>query len=142
MSTIRQSIITQLLSELGNISTANGYSFDVGNNIFDFRSSLLGGDEYPAIIIRDPVDDISEDDDREHNLQIDVIVAAKGGTSVADVREMIADVCAAFSNITSQTYVTDARYTGSEIMTDQEQNKFGAANIKFAVIYHTDLWEI
>ena len=144
MSTVRQSIMDLLDTYFKAISIANGYSLDISGNVFEWQDHDLAEADVPAIIFKD-VGDISDDDDeRVHNLEIEVAVVAKGSTSPGTMREMMKDVLTAFSQIEDQATaaIIGAGYTGSVSEIDRDNKRWAESVMRFIVQYQTDYWEI
>ena len=144
MSTVRQSIIDLLDTYFKAITTDNGYSLDIDDNVFEWQDHDLAESEVPAIIFRDTGDVSDDEDERLHNLEIEVAVVAKGSTSPATMRELMKDVLTAFSQIEAQSTVKiiGAGYTGSVSEIDRDNKRWAESVMRFIVQYQTDYWEI
>ncbi len=135
----RQDIVTVLLGYMNNISIANGYSFDINSNVFEWRTGGLNDTEKPGLVLRDSFSDTVEGDS-EHSLNIEIAIYAEGGTSPATIRAMMQDVLTAFQQIESS--VEGAQFVSTEMEVDHQNKKEASAWLNFNVNYYTNRWEI
>lgn len=92
---IRQRIVSAIITRLQDISIANGYKTDIGTNVEDWRVDWQQ-DELPAISVCDMV----AENNFEHSatqqtirqLPIQIRIFTASSTPAADLRKMIADV--------------------------------------------------
>jgi hypothetical protein len=141
MSTFEQNIMTQIISDLGNISIANGYSFDVGSNVFEWRDSPLVDDsELPGIIVRDPLNAVSDEDDHEHSLTLEVIIVDAGDGSPASVRQKIQDVIIAVALIETDdnVEVERAEFVSAEKEVEKGTKRLTGARLTFNLVYYAN----
>lgn len=107
--TIRQQIVTKVITQLKRIKTSNTYSIygntanyltNAGDNVNEWRDAPFGPDELPALIVRDLSEPVIESpsprsDRIVRQLHIQVEAVAIGDNPSADIRKMLADVEAA-----------------------------------------------
>lgn len=146
MATKRQQIIDIYDAKFKAITIANGYSSDLGNNVFEFREAPIADEELPALSYGDTSDDIGDEEVGNHNLDIDVEISAAGSSSPAAMREMIQDALKAFKTTKDDSVlkalIVGAAYLGSDMFIEHEKKKYMKARIKFGILYQTDDWEI
>jgi hypothetical protein len=136
MST-EQSIVTQALSNLGDISIANGYSFDVSGNVFEWQDSPLDDDsQCPGIIFRDVGDDTAEDDDQLHVLNCEILVVDVGDNSPTSIRAKKQDVLTAMALLEQENYVERVEYHGSEKEVERMQKRMAVVTMRFGIAYY------
>lgn len=137
----RQFIIDSIAEQLRLISATNGFYSEAGKNVFEWLEKPLDKDEYPAIIVRDVTDDVSDGQILEHSLKIEVDVAVSNkSTSLWDMREVTSDVLKAFGNL-ENTINYKCRYLGSDFLVEQKDTIYGGVRITFSVSYETPRWE-
>jgi hypothetical protein len=139
---IRQDIVDQIDTNLKAISTANGYSFDINGNVFEWLATPMDENNLPAIIFRDTVDSIDPEDEQEHNLEFEVVLVDKGNASTASVRNKMQDILTAFHLIRNEDDVAGVTHLDNEMEVDHIKKRFAAAFMRFSVNYYADLWEI
>jgi hypothetical protein len=133
--------MAKILSNMLTISIAHGFSFNIGNNVFEWRDTPLADSEFPAIIIRDPTEGMIDEDENLHQLDLEVIlIPAPGDDSPESLRNKKQDVLNAFKLIENETYVSGAQYIGCENAVDHEKKKFASSLMRFQVIYPTERW--
>ena len=137
----RQFIIDSIAEQLKLISAANGFYSEAGKNVFEWLEKPLDKDEYPAIIVRDVTDDVSDGQILEHSLKIEVDIAVSNkGTSLWDMREVTSDVLKAFGEL-ENTINYKCRYLGSDFLVEQKDTIYGGVRLTFSVSYETPRWE-
>lgn len=141
MST-RQDIVDQIDTNLKAISIANGYSFDINGNVFEWLVTPINESNLPAIIFRDTIDTIDPDDEGEHHLQVEVVLVDRGNASVSSVRNKMQDILTAFRLIGDEDFVIGANLIEAELEVDHIKKRYGAAYMLFNIDYETDLWVI
>jgi hypothetical protein len=158
MATLRQDIMDAVVTRMqGILTTASpAYHTNLGSNVITGRPRLVGPDgsigsaiveasELPCILIRDPMDEISNATLRgkqEHRLSVEIEIRCEGGTDTdEDLRIAIADIYAAIG--------TDTRWSGLAMNTApvsdestvlQGDKIIGAALIRINISFITSAW--
>ena len=138
--TVRQKIVTKIRTLLLGIKISDGYSFNIGNNVFDYYAVSLDDDtEIPCCNIED------EEDERNGQetilrIYIDVIVKKQSGKTASEVlREAMQDVLTAMSNFQpgdDYVKIADNEYLGSTKVKDHQIKEY----ILFLYIVSFDLY--
>ena len=137
----RSELIQDVKDKLEEISTANGYSFDIGSYVYDWLASPLPVDVSTAIIIHDFSETVTGNNSTNHELKLQIVLVTRSSTdSMDDVRTKMQDVMNALAELRSQTLVWT--YDGSEIEVEFVKHKIAFAYIDFTVEYVTDPWVI
>ena len=139
---IRQDIVTQLDTNFNLISTDNGYSFNTDGHVYEWREIPFKKDdsELPAILFRDVFDSVSDQDEQEHELTIEVGLFAVGETSPATIRAMIADILTNFKLIIQHNSVAGASYINSEMDIEHINKRYAGSVMTFSITYYTEIW--
>jgi len=139
--TIRQQLIGAIDTKLKTILTANGYYSNLGQNVDEWNLSPLdtAGGETFRLTYRD------EDEGRadvtvgnqDMTLSITVLILASGSTSLADVREMLADVVAAMhADPTWSGLANDTNMDGTaKLVKAEAADTAGGVELKFGIEY-------
>lgn len=143
MATIEQTIVTQALANLNDISIANGYSFNVSGNVFEWKASLFEEvDDLPAINLEDYGDKIADNDDQLHGLKLYVQIADVGDNSPASIRQKKQDVLTALSLLANENYVASVEYNGSEKESQKFARRMTQVSMFFTIWYYAPDYEI
>lgn len=145
MSTVNQNIIAKLLINFGNISIANGYSFDINGHVYEWRETPPVDAELPLINIKDPAHRFVDSDENPNENELDIeidFIAAPGDDSPADVRDKKQDIMNAFKLIENESYITGAQYIDSELLVDHDKRKYAGSTMRFKIWYATDRWSL
>jgi len=142
MSTTRQSIVDLIDTNFKTITVVNGFSSNLGNNVFQFRDPPLADEELPALSYGDVSDIIGEEDEGEHNLEISVEITASGTTSPSAMRDMIQDVLTAYKLCEESSLIAEINYFDSELFPEMAKKKYMKARIRFGIKYFTEIFEI
>jgi hypothetical protein len=144
MDTINQRIIDALRARLQSITTANGYNFDLGNKVYEWRVANVHQSDLPVLVYRD----VSCDTDtvemgERHTLRVEIgLQASSANITVASLRKMIADVRRAigidpqWGGLAINTY-----YRGHVIDIDQAERVIGGATLRIDIVYRTKEWD-
>ena len=145
-NTKRQQIIDAVRTRLQSITVTNGYDFNLGNHVLEWRTTILNENEIPGIVFRDVQNIKIEGGPVAYfrwGLNIEIEVITQGGTSVTDIRKMLGDVYKAIG--------TDPKWGGlailteqpnnDEIQSEQQERKITGASIRLQIIYDSPLWE-
>lgn len=137
----RQIIVDTIIEQMKLISSANGFYSEAGTNVFEWLEKPLDKTEYPAIIIRDISDDVSDNEILSHNLKIEVDIATKSKSETLwDMREVSSDVLKTFG-IIEDTLSYRCSYLGNDFLIDQKDTTYGGVRLNFVVEYKTTRWE-
>ena len=139
---VRQQIIDKLDTNFNLISIAAGCSFDTGGHVYEWRDIPFKVDdsELPAIIYRDVFDNISDLDEGEHELTLEVGLFAVGGTSPAQIRAMMVDILNNVKLIEQENFVAGAKYLNSDMDVEHIVKKYAGAVLTFSISFHTQIW--
>jgi len=138
-----QDIFDFVFAEMLKISIANGFSFDIGDRVFDWRDSPFEDSELPAINVRDISNQIVEEDTKEHTLTFDIALEDVGDNAADSIREKKQDIITAFSNILGSNLEVHAFFLASETFSEKEKRFAVFTSIQFEVTYYVeDEWEI
>ena len=145
MANKRQQIMDAVKARLQNITVANGYMTNLGNNVYEWKETAFAENEMPGIDYRDALcERFSSVLNRfRWRLSVGIEIATQNSTAVSDVRKMIADVYKVIG--------TDDTWGGLAIITEQpesdemrvtkEERFIAGALIGVFIIYETSLWE-
>jgi hypothetical protein len=142
--TIRQKIITTLDARLKAILQANGYATDVGKNVYDWRTEGLSEDFLPALIYRDVSceTEITGLEVFTHHLKIQIVIAATGSTSMAEIRKMLADINKAIGvDLSWGDLALLTERIGDESISETEEDKFSGCQTIVMITFRTRGWD-
>ena len=139
--TKRQQIVDQIVTNLKNISIANGYSTDV--NIYEWRDTILPEEELPALIVRDIEDEAEDEGLISHQLKFEIegIIQA-GEQSVAKARDLLGDVVKNMYQNYNTGEIKNVAYTNSEIGIDHQKKITASFIAEFLIWYVSNRGEI
>lgn len=138
---IRQKIVDTIIEKLKTISGSNGFYSEAGKNVFEWLEKPLDKDEYPAIVVRDPADNVTDDFTiTRHNLKIEVDIAVIGKNTPWNMREVTSDVIKAFSLVEEELNY-QCKCNGNEFITEQKDTTYGGVRVEFDVMYQSRRWE-
>ena len=146
---IRQQIVTALDTRFKAILVANGYVTNLGEHIFEWRTTEVQEAELPALIWRDyavseaiPVTIMGASSLTEQAIDVELdIMAQDGPTTGATIRSLIADVQKAIG--VDHTWGGLAIRTddaGNETGRDQAGKITGSVTMRIRITYRTKLW--
>ena len=147
MATVRQNIITNILSRLDDISTSTGYNRDyayTGEWLLNVSESEFE-DYTPAIVLIDDAQEVVRYDRAKTDfvLHITLAVWGSGADSQQDLRESIADIYTCLGSDTScGGYVDDLTPVSDSINLIQKDDVYGSAEVKFDLTYSTKSWDL
>lgn len=140
----RQQIVGALITRLKLISVPNGYDTALGNRVYEWRLDPLGGDEFPAIIVKDTgeeIDDTANMGKHAHALTVELHCLCLGSTAPAAMRKFVGDVYKSIG--------TDITFGGLAVLThpvtdktemEQGDKLFSATVITVTILYRTAAW--
>lgn len=140
--TTRQQIINAVIARLQTITTGNGYSADLGSNIFEWPALNISKNKLPAAIVSDPVDQYKEYWSSNHvdrDLRVEIELIAKGTPDIA--RELAGDVLRAIgTDYTFGGLAMETEPVSIELDVKEEEYLFSGASIALTVKYRTEVW--
>lgn len=112
-----------------------------------WRASSLPVDQLPAVLIRDTVDTMPTDGigtgRRDHDLQVEITCMFSGSTSVADARELAAELVTSIgTDPTWSALAFDTILTSVDLNLEDANQLISAAQIEISIRYRTELWSI
>lgn len=143
MGSKRQDICTKIGAALAAILTDNDYLTNLGQNVFEWRSTPLEDSELPGIIWRDrgnvyegPVTGRTSNE-----LTIELEIFFTGSTSPAKMRNYIADIrtCLMNNNTWSNLAIGTSLIEDETSTIEQAELKIGATSMRFSIKYITSL---
>ena len=146
---MRQDIVTALVSGLGDIRTANGYDTDCGAKVKEWEKFSDPAKDADALHVRDvscsPRDPDEENDNTEElhfkGLKLQIIVLRSGGETAAELRKAVADVYKRIKTIAWPAARTRVEWNGDETDVDELNKKYGGTMITITVNYTVPAWD-
>jgi hypothetical protein len=131
--------MTALVAQLKTITTANGYTTNLGANVAEWRGYPAETSEMPIAIVRDGEDKLeSEHAVHQHELEVAIEIITSGANAVSDVRKMLADVYRAIGVDTSVGgYVNEIEYTGDTLSLVHEEQKIISGLVSLLLRFKT-----
>lgn len=139
MDSIKQLIIQQIITQLQNISIANGFSNNI-TTIDDRRTATYNASELPAISVKDVLETVTKRNNNHINVvTINISIKTLGDTSIKDSRNISADVVKAIGIDKSlNNLIQDiSTLSISSFDNEQESEKVASVIIEFTVTYIT-----
>jgi hypothetical protein len=144
--TVRQQIVNAVIARLQTITVADGYSADLGSNVFEWPALNISPNKMPAAIVTDPggqIEDAGVSGRLDHTLPLEVGLITRGASGVADIRALIGDVLGAVgSDPQWSTLAVDTTCTGVTIDVEEHEHLFAGAQIDLEIKYRTAQWAI
>jgi hypothetical protein len=139
----RQQIIEALDTRLKTILTAGGYKSNIGQHVFEWKTTPFAEEELPGITYRDITSNRGAEGPVNKfrwamNIELDIVAQATPGT----MRDMINDVLKAIG--TGPTWgglAQGTRQPEVEIQVEQENKIITGAAMKFEIVYDAPLWD-
>jgi hypothetical protein len=134
---LNQRIIDQLKNKLSLIEEIK--------EVHEWLSRPLDESEYPALIIRDPLDKVHDDSlgvTEAHKLSIEIdLVISPDVYEAVTIRELIPKVKGVIRDaITQEDFFYYCRYLGREIVGEHRDYFYIASRLKFEINYETEKW--
>ena len=144
---IRQQIVDAIKARLGDISIANGYSFDMTTaKVTEWRDTPIQEDvDTHGVDIRDiQASRTSQDDDEQQwQLVTELEFFEIGDASPSLVRQRVQDITTALSTLDEEDFVQGAYLEDVEIdVARLKKRRTSAVLITVVVHYYADEWEI
>ncbi len=141
---IRQQIMTALITRLQTITVANGYETNVGDNVNDWHVSNFQETELPAMDVRDANESTEvRGGFHQNTLSVEIETKVSGTTSATIMRDIIADVVKAIGTDTSfgglVQNVLPVQNTTVEL--DQKDKRIASILQSFDIIYLTEAFK-
>ncbi|MFA4871378.1 MAG: hypothetical protein WC623_24480 [Pedobacter sp.] len=139
--TLRQQILDKVKARLQTILVANGYSSNLGSSVFEWRVEPFATSELPALVYRDPSDDISQAEGHRNHLTLEIEIVTASET-ISAVRKKIADVILAIGTDTQWDGLAIDTIPGNdEIIIDQKDKTISGVSMRFTVFFRTKEWK-
>jgi len=140
MALVRQQIMDAVKARLQSITVTNGYNFNLGNNVYEWRVKPLTMTTLPALAYRDVETDIELIEAHRNRLNIEIEIL--NNSSIIDMRKMIADVYKAIGvDIQWGGLALNTYPRGDRIIREQEEQTITGAVINIIIEYRTKEWE-
>lgn len=144
----RQSIITALITRLGTITTANGYSTNLGNNVEEWQTFEADPSVADMIIVKDASCSLAEGEEDDNSgdcwtrkLTVQVIIITEGKTSAAKQRNGIDDVYRAIgTDDTLGGLCEPIESEGDQTDIDRQAKTYGGTLITLGITYRVERW--
>lgn len=143
-NSIRHQIMAALITLMKTITTANGYTINLGNSVKEWRLTSIEQDDLPFMVVRDVNDvmpEVSTAGRRDHQLEVEIDIFFKGSTSARDARNIVADVAKAIGTdetLGGLAYNTEIASAALEL--EQTDKIYSAAQVAAVIEYRTDRW--
>ncbi len=96
MANEQQDIIDAIIARLKTVTTANGYTSDIGKDVREWDIARDSAEEVGKQSITDVRDngdvDVTDKDFFEHDMPVEITVHVAGGTAVTQARDIIYDI--------------------------------------------------
>jgi len=140
---MKQDIMTAFLTALGNISTDNGYSINIGSHVYEWPDSDIPKSVTHAIAIRDPRDEIVDGDEQAHRVEYEIIYRNVGSTAPAQIRAVQEDILTAVATVIGlESDISAIDYESSETEVVKEQKRMAFVAMYFSVYFTDNEWNI
>ncbi|MBT9169272.1 MAG: hypothetical protein DDT19_02628 [Syntrophomonadaceae bacterium] len=138
---IRQQIMDRVRARLQGITIANGFSFNLGANVFEWQVTPLQEARLPAIIYRDAENSIELIEAHRNRLGVEIEIMTRGDTAITDMRRMIADVYRAIgTDIQWGALALNTYPQGDRITREIETQNIVGALINIVIEFRTREW--
>jgi hypothetical protein len=141
---IRQQIIDAVVARMKTILTTNGYITNVGEHVWEWKTTPYGPKDRPGLSVREPVTNVTAQCDAyvDWAMELEIeIVAEDAALTAAQLRSMKEDIYKAigtdeyWGNLAARTHpVSDE----AELV--QEDTVLGAGLVKIKILYKTPRW--
>jgi len=141
---IRQQIMAAFITRMKTITTANGYTINLGTDVREWRAASIEASELPFMVVRDVTDtmpEVSTGGRRDHQLEVEIDVLFASSTSVKDARNIVADIAAAIGTdetFGSLAYNTDLVSASLEL--EQTDKIYTGAQVALVIMYRSERW--
>ena len=144
-ATIRQQIIDAVKARFEAITVVNGYNYDLGSNVTEWKTVNHDEASLPALVFRD----INEDSEpgphpayiNDLRMQVE-IKTEEGATTSSAIRKMIADVIKVIgTDVQWSTLALNTILEGNRIEIYQTEKIIGGAEISFMIRYRTNAFD-
>lgn len=138
----KQQIVNAWKTRLALILTANGYYTNIGQKVYEWKSTSFDAPRTDGIEIREGDEQIgrtAEDASiEEHTLPVIVHVVLKNPTGMDKAREMEADIRRAVrQDVTFSGLVFDLEHNATAFDKEQEKDVIVGVTLTFNLLYHT-----
>lgn len=133
MPTFEQSIITQLLSDLESVAPGK---------VYEWRDTPLNDAETEMLNVRDHLNELSDDDEKEHTLSIEMTYETYSETAPAAIRTKAQTIITEFAKIESLSGVAGARLLNIEKEIEKLDRRYAKLTINAEIYYYKEIWEL
>lgn len=143
---IRQQIMTAFEARLATITTGNGYSSNLGKNVFGWRKTTIGQNEMPCVIVRDLTAKVTYDDAPighvNNRLQVMIEALFTGALTAAQARNALNDLISAigtdprFGGLVLETHILE-----HELDLQAAEHISGGVSVTVEMVYRTARWQ-
>jgi hypothetical protein len=137
---IRQQIVSAFKTRIQTIKISNGYETNIGNNIFEWKTTDFQESELPGADIRDTGEEVEvRGGNHIYTLTIELEAKITGATMATQARDIIADCMKAIGvdprlgGLVQETKPVNNESLGFE----QKDKKIGSLTMKFTLTYIT-----
>lgn len=145
MAIKRQNIVNQLKSQLQNITVANGYYTNLGDNVKLFSVIPVEENELPCVVIFDKMNNFASESFTNsanifyQSLEVVLNIVCGGNTVDTVARQLIIDVYKAIgSDTTLGGYAIDIIPINDELDIEQESKLIASIKINLNILYRTE----
>ena len=146
MASTRQQIVSAVIARMKTILVSNGYNTNLGNNVFDWKTSDWETQEMPGLTVEDGSNNTEawtlgnpRTGMAKQTLNLEVLIKVESGTTPAStLRGMIADVVNAMGqDITLGLLNVWTEQDKDESLLLQDKNVISGARVGFKIHYLT-----
>lgn len=142
-----QTVIDALISQLKEITVANGFNTDIGNNVQSFYELDIEKDELPIVNVREkPGANIPQTAGPEwqHDCQVEIVVLVNVTTDTMEyIRKAKNDVLAAIkADLTLGDTCMNISLDSHDLELREEDTTYAGAVVNLTLQYITDEWEV
>lgn len=141
MSSTRQQIVDALETVFKTITTANGYTLQIGSKVYPWRKTPLSITDLPAICFWDGEADVNRETlegTTSHRLHVTAALFCESKTTASQARAGINDMFKALNTDSTFGGLVQVFWpTSHDITMEVDGDICGAGRIEFALTYYT-----
>ena len=140
-TTIRQSIVNNVITALQTILVSNGFNTDVGVNVFEWLEYSTDSTVRPCLIVRDRSDKPEKNEPHvsDRRLTLEILIQTSGTACVSQARSIIGDIYDAIKTGDSfGGYVYWIEEQGDDMEAIHEEDKNCSDQLTFTLFYKTE----
>jgi hypothetical protein len=92
--------------------------------------------------VKDVYNEVSEEDEKEHTLTVEIQLADSGNSSPASIRAKMQDILTAFYLITDEDFVASADFRSAEKAVEKADKRYSSAILTFFVYYYSEAFTL